>query len=67
MNDEKGELKMGKVKSGVTYKGRFYKFGTIEYKNLMLIEGKKKDMKDTLLGIFSELETENPDNITEQN
>lgn len=67
MNDEKGELKHGKIRSGVVYEGKFYEFGTIEYKNLMLIEGKKEDKKDTLLGIFSALETESPDNITEQN
>lgn len=66
-NKVKGEFKMGPIRSGVFYNGTFYEFGTIEYKNLMLIEGKEKDKKDTLLGLLSEIETADPDNITEQN
>lgn len=65
-NQEKGELRMGKIRSGVMYKGQFIEFGSIEYKNLMLIEGKKPENKNTLLGIISEHETKNPDNITDR-
>ena len=55
------------VKSGILFNGRFYEFGTIEYNNLMLIEGKKEENKDTLLGLVSQIETKSADNLTNQN
>ncbi len=53
---EEGKLNIGTMKVGVTYKGTFYQFGTNEYNNLLLIEGKKEENKNTLLGIISETE-----------
>jgi len=64
--NENGFLNEENIKSGICFNGQFYEFGTIEYKNLMLIEGKKAD-KDTLLGIVSEIETEKADNIVDLN
>lgn len=61
-----GDLNAKNVKSGVTFEGKFYEFGTIEYKNLMLIEGKKEENKGTLLDYVSQIETKNIDNITNQ-
>jgi hypothetical protein len=59
--------KLNKLKNGIVFEGKFYEFETIEYKNLMLIEGKKKENAGTLLDYVSQIETINPDNITNCN
>lgn len=64
---EMGEFNPGTTKSGVVYKGTFFEFRTLEYNNLMLIEGKKEENKETLLAIVADIETENIDNITNKN
>ncbi len=65
--EDKGNLNPGKFRSGVFYEGKFYEFGTIEYINLMLIDGKKENKKDTLLGLISDITTGDPDSITDLN
>jgi len=57
---------IGKQRNGVSYKGKFYEFGTIEYKNLMLIEGRDTSNKGTLLDFISQAEFEDQD-IFEKN
>lgn len=56
------------AKKGVVFEGRFYEFGSIEYKNLMLIEGQKKENENTLLGLIAKLEKEeSKNNIVDEN
>ncbi len=64
---EEGSLNEGKIRSGVIYEGKFFEFGSLEYNNLMLMEGKKEENEDTLLGIFSEASTKNVDDILNNN
>lgn len=50
-------------KRGVYYNGVFYEWGSIEFKNLFLIEGQKPENTGTLLGLMSESVIQSPDEI----
>lgn len=52
---------IGKIRSGVVYKGRFMEIGSDEYKLLMFTDGRKDDNKDTLLGLISDIHIEEND------
>lgn len=52
---------MEDTKRIIIFEGKRYEEGSIEYKNLFLIEGRKEENKDTLLGLMSELYIQNPD------
>ena len=43
------------TRHGVIYEGRFYETGSIEFENLFLIEGRKQENKDTILGMMSDI------------
>lgn len=63
---ESGHFNEKDTKFGFMYEGKFFEIGSLEYKNLMLMEGRKVS-ENSLLGICSRIETENIDNLIDKN
>lgn len=61
-----GNLNNEDIKQGFMFEGKFFEIGSLEWNNLMIMEGKTVD-KNSLLGIISSLETENVDKLINKN
>ncbi len=46
-------MKIGKIKIGAFYKGKFYERGTLEYEYLMEIISRESQNKNTLLDLMT--------------